>query len=417
MSREDLNCDSELKAVVRWSNGVAVRSGETRLLFDPLESDPTIPDLFISHAHFDHSKGFQFPVQKKHSTKETKELYEVDTGRDVGNWEQIRVGRRKQLGGVEVEAHDAGHVLGSVQYEIITRNENVVYASHLNFVDGLISRAAQVAPCDALILEASFTASSQMLPPRESVTAAMVKWALECVGERRVPTFATDPIGTAQELVKVFNSWTELTVVVHPKIARINQVYGNNGVGLRYVDAGTEEAQALIGEGKCVVIIPRRFGVTQYGDFRVAYATGRPTQAEKASGNVFVLSEEADLEQLLMFVKEARPKVVFTFRGGGSKVLAELISKRLGILGRTLSADVERPKLISPPLDEEKLASCEDYILGLVQVPNFTYEKQALVARAVNEGFKLPLVEEALNRLSKRSSLRYSELTEGYSLP
>jgi len=317
---------------------------------------------------------------------------------------------------VEVEAHDAGHILGSVQYEIITHYENLVYASHVNFTDTLISKAAEVAPCDTLILEAAIPATSQALPPRESVTAAIVKWALECVGERRVPTFATDPIGTAQELVRIFNTWTELSVIVHPRIARIAQVYQNNGVGLSYVDAGTETARGLIEEGKCAVIIPRRFDVTQYGEFRVAYVTDWPTLAEKATRTVFPLSEQADLEQLLMFVKEARPKAVLTFRAG-SNVLAELVSKRLGIAGRVLSADVAPPKPISLPLDEKSLGMCEDYILELVQIPNLTYEKRDLVARALGEGFKLQLVEEALNRLAKKNSLRYSQITEGYSLP
>jgi len=317
---------------------------------------------------------------------------------------------------VEVEAHDAGHVLGSVQYEIITHNENLVYASHLNFTDTLISKAAEVAPCDTLILEAAFPATSQALPPRETVTAAIVKWALGCIGERRVPTFATDPIGTGQELVRIFNTWTELSVVVHPRIARIAQVYRNNGVGLTYVDAGTEAARGLVEEGKCVVIIPRRFDVTRYGEFRVAYVTDWPTPAEKATRSVFPLSEQADLEQLLMFVKEARPKVVLTFRGG-SKVLADFVSKRLGIAARVLSTDIAQPKPISLRLDEKSLGMCENYILGLVQMPNLTYEKRDLVARALGQGFGLQLVEEALNTLTRKNSLKYSQVTEGYSLP
>jgi len=320
------------------------------------------------------------------------------------------------LGSVEVEAHDAGHVLGSVQYEIITHDENLVYASHLNFTDTLISRAAEVAPCDTLILEATFPPTSQRMPPRQSVTAEAVKWAVDCVREHRVPTFATEPLGTAQELVRLFNTWTELSVVVHPRIARINQVYQNNGVALSYVDAGTEKAQALVEEGKCAAIIPRHFDVTQYGEFRVAYVTGWPTRAENDSGRVFLLSEQADLEQLLMFVKEARPKTVFTFRGGSS-VLAELISKRLGVAGRALSPERVRPKPNIPPFDEETLSLCEDYVRGLVQVPNLTYDKQELVARALGEGFKLQIVEEALNRLAKKNSLIYSQMTDGYTLP
>jgi hypothetical protein len=307
-------------------------------------------------------------------------------------------------------------VLGSVQFEVITRDENLVYASHLNFTDTLISRAAEVAPCDTLILEAAFPATSRTLPARESVIADIVKWALECIHERRIPTFATDPIGIAQELIRVFNTWTELAVLVHPRIARINQVYSNNGIGLRYVDAGTEEAKALIDEGKCIVIIPKWFDTSQYGEFRVAYVTGWPSEALKAAGKVFILSDQADLDQLLSFVKEARPKIVFTFRGG-SNVLAELVSKRFGILGRALSVEVPRPKPINALVDEEKLAICEDYILGLVQVPNLTYERREIVARALSEGFKLEVVEEALIRLTQKNSLKYSEVTEGYSLP
>ena len=411
----ELAWDFDLKPLIRWSNGVAIRYGETRLLLDPLDSDPTIPNLFVTHAHYDHSKGFQFPLPKKYSTKETKELYEADTGRKTGNWDPIRVGRRVKLGEVEVEAHDAGHMLGSVQFEIITQDEIVVYASHINFTDTLLSKAAEVAPCDTLILEATFPAASQTLPPRESVIADIVKWALECVGERRVPTFATDPLGNAQELVKVFNTWTELPVIVHPRIARITQVYANNGVGLRFVDAGTEEAQSLIGNGKCVVIIPKRFDATRYGEFRIAYVTGWPTAAERAAGKVFTLSEQADLEQLLRFVKEARPKTVFTFRGG-SKLLAELVSKRFGMVGRALVSEIQRVKPTEPKLDEERVGACEDFILKVIQVPDFTYEKAELVARVFNEGFKLPEVEEALIRLTRKSLLRYSEVTGGYSL-
>ena len=402
--------------MVRWSNGVAVRSGDTKLLFDPLDSDPAIADLFVTHAHLDHARGFQFPIQKKHSTKETRELYEAETNHPAGNWEPIRVGRRIQLGSVEVEAHDAGHVLGSVQYEIITHEENLVYASHLNFTDTLISKAADVAPCDTLILEAAFPPTSQKLPPRESVVAATVKWALDCVREHRVPTLATEPLGTAQELVRVFNTWTELPVLLHPRIARVSKVYQNNGVALSYVDAGTEQAQSLVEDGKCVVIIPRRFDINRYAEFRVAYVTGWPTRVEKEMGKVFLLSEQADVEQLLMFIKEARPRAVLTFRGG-SNVLAELVSKRLGVAGRVLVADVPRRKPTTPQFDEEALAACEDYILGLVQVPNLTYERKELVARTLAEGFNLLLVEEALNRLAKKDSLVYSQITDGYRLP
>jgi hypothetical protein len=272
-----------------------------------------------------------------------------------------------------------------------------------------------VAPCDTLIIEASFSPVSQTLPSRESVTADIVRWAVECVREHRVPTFATDALGTSQELVRIFNSWTELPVVVHPRIARLNQVYSNNGIGLDFLDAGNENARAVIEEGKCVVVIPRRFDVGRYGEFRIAYVTAWPTQTEKAAGKVFLLSDQADLYQLLEFVKEARPKTVLAFRGGG-KVLTELVSKRFRIAGRVLSPEIQPPETRKPAADKEKVAACEDYLLGLMQVPNLTYESREVTSRALNEGFTSEVVEEALNRLTQKNRLKYSKLTEGYSL-
>jgi putative mRNA 3-end processing factor len=404
-----------LKALVRWSNGVAISAGQTKLMFDPLESDPIIPQVFISHAHYDHSRGFQFPTQTKYSTKETQELYEVDSGRKVENWQQVRLGRRLKLDEVEVEAHDAGHVLGSAQFEVITPESNVVYASHINFVDTLLSHAAQVAPCDVLVLETNFASPSQGLPPRESTIAQMVKWTMECVIERRIPTFVTDPIGNAQELIRIFNTWTELRVIVHPRIARASKVYENNGIGLRYTDASTEESQNLIENAKCIVIAPRGFDATRFGDFRVANVSRWKSRVEDSATTDFRLSDQADFDQLLRFVEEARPKKVLTFRGA-SRVFAQLVSKKLGVPANELVASTSLPKPPTAKLDETRVSKCGDLLREFVETPGFTYQRQDLLALGMREGFRGPEIEEALFRLVRTGALTYSELLEGYRL-
>ena len=404
-----------MKALVRWSDGVAIRYGETKLLFDPIESDPMMPDLFLTHAHYDHSRGFQFPTQKKYSTKETREIYEVDTGRRVGNWQQVRLGRRLKLGDLEVEAHDAGHALGGVQYEVITPEGNVVYASHINFVDTLLLHAAEVAPCDVLVVETTLASPSQVLPPREATVAAIVKWALECIRERRVPAFSTDPIGNAQELVKVFNTWTNLPVIVHPRIARTNKVYENSGLALNYTDASTIEAQNLIENARCVVIVPRGFDATRFGDFRIAIVSGWPDRTAGGIGKAFQLSDQADFNQLLRFVQEARPKTVLTLRGA-SKIFAQIVSKKLGVTASELAANIGNPKLSKIKLDEKRIAKCQDVLQKFIQIHDFTYEKRDVFALGMKGGFKGPEIEEALLRLVKSGVLTYSDLVDGYRL-
>lgn len=403
-----------MKTIVRWSNGVALRYGETKLLFDPVESDPAVPDVFITHAHYDHCKGFQFPTQKKYSTKETRELYEADSSRKVGDWQQVRLGRRLKLGEVEVEAHEAGHVLGAVQYEVITPEGSIVYASHINFVDTLLTHAAGVAPCELLIIETTLASPSRVLPKRESTVAEIVKWALECIKERRIPAFVTDPIGNSQELVKIFNNWTELPVIVHPRIARVNKVYENNGVALRYTDSSTPESQSLIETAQCIVVVPRGFDTSRFGDFRTAIVSSWASRVDDADGKVFQLSDQADFNQLLQFVQEARPKNVLTFRGA-SKLFAQTVSRRLGIAANELAANISRPKPPKLKLDESRIGKCQDVLLDAIQIPNFTYEKRDLLALGIKEGFKGPEVEEALLRLTKNGVLNYSELLDGYN--
>lgn len=384
------------------------------MLFDPSESDPDVADLFVSHAHYDHARGFEFPVQKKHSTKETVEIYESDTGRKVGNWQETRRGRRLELGEVEIEAHDAGHVLGSVQYEIITPQTNVVYVSHINFTDTLLSRAAEVAPCDLLVIEATYPATARTRP-RESVVADIVKWALECIREHRIPAFETDSIGNAQELTKVFNLWTEAPVIVHPRIARINRVYESNGLGLRYLDASTDEALKTVEESQCVVIVPRRFDTTRYGNFRTAYVSGWLGRLHDSSREVFLLKDQSDLDELLRFVQEARPKSVLTFHGA-SDVFVQMIAKRLGIQARQLVTEPFRKKPRQVKLDENHLLAFRDVLMNFIQTPGFTYEKRDLMALGLREGFRSREIEETLLRLTKNGVLKYSPTTDGYTM-
>ena len=320
-----------------------------------------------------------------------------------------------KLGEVEVEAHDAGHVLGAVQYEVITPEGSVVYASHINFVDTLLTHAAEVAPCELLIIETTLASPSRILPPRESVVAQIVKWALECVQERRIPTFMADRIGNAQELVRIFNTWTELPVVVHPRIARVNKVYENSGVALRYTDASIPESQSLIENAQCIVIVPRGFDASRFGDFRVANVSNWANTDKDEVGRSFQLSDQADLNQLLRFVQEARPKNVLTFRGA-SKFFAQLINRRLGITAKELAANLPRAMFSPPKLDEGRIAKCQDALLDSMTLSVFTYQKGDLLSLGMRHGFKRPEIEKALERSLKAGILEYLEVVDGYRL-
>lgn len=318
-----------------------------------------------------------------------------------------------KIGEVEIEAHDAGHVLGSAQYEIITPEGNVVYASHINFTDTLLSRAAEVAPCDLLIIEATYPSTPQNIP-RESVVADIVKWTLECIKDQRIPALVTDPIGDAQELIRIFNLWTEIPIIVHPRIARISQVYESNGIGLQYLDASTDEATKMIEQARCIVIVPRRFDTTRYGNFRTAHISGWAPKYDHDSQKAFPLASHADLNQLLRFVEEARPKSVLTFYGA-SELFAQMVSKRLGVSARQLTTERIRRKPQATKVDEKRIVAFQEILIKFMETPGFTYEKRDIMALGLKEGFRSTEIEEALLRLTRSGKLKYSGIVDGYS--
>jgi hypothetical protein len=248
------------------------------------------------------------------------------------------------------------------------------------------------------------------------VIADIVKWALDCVKDGRIPTFETDAIGNAQELVRTFNLWTELPVIVHPQISRVSKIYENSGIGLRYYDAASDEALKIVEGSRCVVIVPKYFDTTRYGNFRTAYVTGWLGSFRESDRKVFLLKDQADLEELLEYVQEAKPKSVVTFHGA-SELLARMLSKRLRVQAIQLATEPARKKSRTVRVDEKRVMNCQDVLMNFIQTPGFTYEKQDLMSLCFRAGFQLAEVEEALLRLTRSGALKYVPIADGYIVP
>ena len=106
---------------IGWANGVSFDTGTSRLIFDPTSGRPLSEawNVFVTHAHSDHTYGFTTPA-KKHSTPETLRIYESLQKRQVKNSHTLKIGETTHVEDVEVRVLDAGHMLGSCQFEVVT---------------------------------------------------------------------------------------------------------------------------------------------------------------------------------------------------------------------------------------------------------------------------------------------------------
>ncbi len=324
-----------LPLTVKWDNGVAVEYCETRVIFDSQACNPSYPSVFVTHAHYDHAKSLHFPDQTKFSTKETQELVTAVRRMNVKGWNQVQCGRGVKIDDLEIKAHNAGHILGSIQYEVKWPEGSLVYTGDFNFTDTWTMRAAEVSSCDVLVLEATFGSPGFVFPSKESISAEVVQWAVESIKEGRIPVFQADSMGNAQELVWIFNTLTTLPVVTHPSVTRINEVYESHGYALNYINLGSEK-NFLHKLDKHVLIVPKRFNLPEDPKLNVAYTSGWALHL-RGKRKAFLLSDHADFPRLLRFVEETRPRLVLTCHGGRfNETLARYISKELKIEARPL---------------------------------------------------------------------------------
>jgi len=279
--------------------------------------------IFISHAHSDHTLGFQSSIMK-YSTKETKRIFEKLRERTVRNWRPVEYGHKIRIGDVEIVTLNAGHMLGSAQFQVITRDHTYVYTGDLNCVNTLTTEAAEIPECDTLIIEATYGDPSFIFPRRERTYARIVNWALREVKNGRMPTFHVYSSGKSQEIVRLFNVYTKLPVVCASVVGRANEVYNEAGVDLSFVGAETAEGRRLLRKGSCVYVTTTGSNSSVPSHASEAMATGWAVRFTSGSYASFPLSSHAGFDQLLKYVARTGARRVYVFTG-----YSELISEHL----------------------------------------------------------------------------------------
>jgi len=322
---------------IGWANGILIDTGKTRLLFDPTPGRRLHPEwnVFITHAHSDHTYGFSTSA-KKFSTFETLEIHQALRKREVKRTKTLQIGESMEIDGARITALNAGHMLGSCQFEVETPKFRAIYTGDINCVDTLTTQAAEGRSCDYLIIEGTYGHPSYTFPRRSMMYADIIRWTMTEIKRKKIPTFQVYSSGKPQEVVRLFNVYTNVLVVCSPAIAHANDVYDRNGIKLEFLDSSTSEGKKALKNGNCVYV------TTGHGDHMPhnasrAFATGWAIRQAFRRYTAFPLSSHADFEQLIEFVSRINPQEVYIFTGY-TDVLASQIEGKLGIKAGPLPA-------------------------------------------------------------------------------
>ncbi|MFA5931419.1 MAG: MBL fold metallo-hydrolase [archaeon] len=298
------------------------------LLFKGLCIDPhKVPKhekVFLSHAHSDHVK-----LSKKSeffATKETIDLVRKRYG--DANFTQVELNKKKKFDDFELELLPNGHILGSAQAMLSSDGKDFVFTSDFRLQDSLFFKGIEPIKSETLVLETTFGSPQYVFPKQSEVTSEMISWVSD-KAKKGLVVLSGYSLGKAQELTKIANE-AGFTPIVHDSIFELNEIYKKHGVNVgdyTKLDHNLKDSSVLIMPPQ--LVDRHLFATLEHFDkrkFFSALATGWTHRG--AFDKTFPLSNHADFNDLIEYVKLTNPKLILTDHG-----FCEEFARKLNKLG------------------------------------------------------------------------------------
>jgi len=297
-------------------NGVEVKINGRKIFLDPKRAEADALS-FVSHAHLDH-------IPRKISgelilSEETESLVQA-------------MGRGKNAGvkgmscffsdELEIKLYNAGHMLGASQIEM-QNGLKIVYTGDLNLKGGFTVEKADVAPCDVLIIEATFGMPYYEFPEKEEAIKEVKDWAEECFSKGKKPALLAYALGKSQELIKGLSG--KISMAASRKIYDNCSAYSELGMDLgeyACIDEIEKDSEYLY------LFPPSLSREAESANYEKAIASGWVLHPEAkfrfGASTGFVFSDHCDFYSLVEYVEKASPQVVYTLHGYAKEFAGEL---------------------------------------------------------------------------------------------
>jgi len=287
---------------------------------------------FITHAHSDHSNTM---AKKAHMTSATRKL----SGRNIRKYTKVtdlKYGRKVKQNEFDVSLHNAGHMLGSAQLQIANSAE-IVVTSDFKLQDSIVGKGAEILPSEILVIETTFGLPYFQFPEREKVYEAIGKWINGNIKKGYLTLLGGYSTGKAQELTKIVNEYANIVPLVHERVYENNKVYEEEGVNL----GDFIKIEHNLNESDVLIMPPSL--INNHLKQVLEHAMNKKIKSAMATGwhfygsydKIFPLSDHADFNQLMEYVKVSDPKQVFAIHGY-AKEFSQQVQHKLKIPAREL---------------------------------------------------------------------------------
>ncbi|MEP7069614.1 MAG: ligase-associated DNA damage response exonuclease [Usitatibacter sp.] len=295
----------------------------------------------ITHAHSDHAR---MGSNAYLATKSGLAVLQTRLGPDA-RIEGLEYGESRDLNGVKISLHPAGHVLGSAQVRIERGGEVWAVSGDYKLDPDPTCEPFEPVRCDTFITESTFGLPIyRWCTPDEIFAGVNAWWCANAAAGRASVVFAY-AFGKAQRILASVDDSIG-PIVVHGAVEALNRGYRESGVLLpatRMVgELGTKENFA----GALVVAPPSAQSspwMKRFGDYSDAFASGwmtiRGARRRRAVDQGFVLSDHADWPSLNRAIEATGARRVIVTHGHTTP-LVQWLNER-GIEAQSMKTEFE----------------------------------------------------------------------------
>ncbi len=271
----------------------------------------------ITHAHADHARpGHGAYLASAMSLGVLKSRLGVNA-----LIEGLAYGEIRNINGVQISLHPAGHVLGSAQVRIEHRGEVWVVSGDYKLDYDPTCAAFEPVRCHTFVSESTFGLPIYRWQSHDEIFGGVNRWWQANAAAGRASVLFGYSFGKAQRILKSVDASIG-PIFCHGAVEVLNRAYREAGVDLPATQM-VSEVERKFDYGQALVVAPPSAQATpwikRFGDYSDAFASGwmaiRGARRQRNVDQGFVLSDHADWPSLMKAIDESQAQRVLITHG------------------------------------------------------------------------------------------------------
>lgn len=232
----------------------------------------------------------------------------------------VRYGETRDINGVTISFHPAGHVPGSAQIRVAYRGEVWVVSGDYKVEPDGLSTPFEPVQCQHFITESTFGLPVFRWQHQAKIGADINAWWQSCSQNGKIAMLGAYSLGKAQRLMTLLDG--PGPILTHGAVEATNEVLRAQGISLPDTIRVTADIKGKDHPGAIVIAPPSALGAAwakRFGPRETGFASGwmalRGIRRRRAGDRGFVVSDHADWPGLLSAISETGAENIYVTHG------------------------------------------------------------------------------------------------------